>query len=758
MAGRGARMGSGHGTAAAAAAADSSGGSAAVAGGGGGGSSLPGTTRLSSSVHPSTPAPGKFPGMPAGAGRMGGAYSRGWRGGEGTDSLLPASNALQTHLPLSGIDFPRSHTFHSGPSRPQFSQSSYPSQPSHPSQPSQSSYPSQPSQSSPPEPSRPRKSQSGPLYPRASKKNPSVRQHPLAPLDVGASLPLHPLYESTQQQQQQKQFPPESTPNNLLNPTASTKPFARTSSTSPNPNGTAYPGGSTVANPILTRLLLPKSPSEGAYSGRPPKSPTPHAASCFSPSEGANSGRLPRSPTPLAASCLSPSEGGAPSFSPSAASPSFSPLGPKRVGGGSGGGGGGGGNGNSGGGRGRGAAVGGGAVGGAAGGEGDSQPSHPPINTRLYPATTAAAAATTAAALAAAAAAAEAAPRPRRRVLTSGSDGAEAWRGSWGGAGGGAGGGAEGGGGGEGEGGMVLAEGGMGPGMGSGRSGRAEMGGSGRGGEGASVAGWELVVVEAVPGEGAYVHADVAALKRHRHYVDQLRLVNPATLSHTERLVFWINVYNALLLSTYITNGCPDTHLRRIALLQTASYSIGGHTVTATDIEFAILRAPAARPSPLAKALNATPFPADDPRQQWVVGETEPLVSFALSPGSLSAPVLRAYLPHSLLSQLEHARDLYLASCIGMTADNRVCLPRLLKWHASDFADSDAGLLEWALNQLPLPARITMARKLAMRRNPTLASCVDVASYDWTFGYIFDKASLNFDRRPSSASTTHSQS
>lgn len=224
-------------------------------------------------------------------------------------------------------------------------------------------------------------------------------------------------------------------------------------------------------------------------------------------------------------------------------------------------------------------------------------------------------------------------------------------------------------------------------------------------------------------------------------------MVDPSTFSEEEKLAFWINLYNSLLLHTFLTEGCPSTHLKRIAMLKTASYNVGGHVISALEIEYSVLRSHSFR-SAVAKALKGRHFAADDPRSAWALSRAEPRVSFALSPGTFCAPPLQAFTAEGIWVELEEAKDRYLELAVGMTPDNKVILPKLLEWYAPDFASSEAGLLEWALNQLPPQQRIAIARKMVLKKSPTLAQCVEVASYDWSFRYLILPSSLTEDPLP----------
>ncbi|CAI5504574.1 unnamed protein product, partial [Closterium sp. Naga37s-1] len=158
---------------------------------------------------------------------------------------------------------------------------------------------------------------------------------------------------------------------------------------------------------------------------------------------------------------------------------------------------------------------------------------------------------------------------------------------------------------------------------------------------------------------------------------EQLSDLDPSYLSEDEKLAFWLNLYNALLLHSFLINGYPTTHAKRISMLTQATFIIGNLPINALEIEFAVLRAPTYRSS-LAKALKSRPFAYDDPRVGWALTVGEPNVSFALCPGSFCAPALRVYSARTVHAELEEAKDNFLEVAIGMSRDDRIILPKIL--------------------------------------------------------------------------------
>ncbi|KAF2312009.1 hypothetical protein GH714_027741 [Hevea brasiliensis] len=77
-------------------------------------------------------------------------------------------------------------------------------------------------------------------------------------------------------------------------------------------------------------------------------------------------------------------------------------------------------------------------------------------------------------------------------------------------------------------------------------------------------------------------------LKNFRSLVRSLEKVDPRKMKREEKLVFWINIHNALVMHAYLAYG---THNRvKGASILKASYNIGGHCVNACVIQNSILR------------------------------------------------------------------------------------------------------------------------------------------------------------------------
>src|SRR5574341_1253399 len=93
----------------------------------------------------------------------------------------------------------------------------------------------------------------------------------------------------------------------------------------------------------------------------------------------------------------------------------------------------------------------------------------------------------------------------------------------------------------------------------------------------------------------------------------RLQSFDPAMLdSHAERLAFWINLYNALVVDAVIQFDVKRSVNEAPGFFWRAAYNIGGRRYCAFDIEYGILRANAPHP-----AIPGPHFGWRDPRRRY---------------------------------------------------------------------------------------------------------------------------------------------
>nr|GMC81085.1 uncharacterized protein LOC109161268 [Ipomoea batatas] len=132
------------------------------------------------------------------------------------------------------------------------------------------------------------------------------------------------------------------------------------------------------------------------------------------------------------------------------------------------------------------------------------------------------------------------------------------------------------------------------------------------------------------------------ALKYFRSLVSRLEQVDPSKMRHDEKLAFWINIHNSLVMHAFLIYGIPRSNLKRVSLLLKAAYNIGGKAVSVDMIQSSILGCRMPRPGQWIQSLffPKQKFKSGDPRRAYSMDHPEPRLRFALCSGCHSDPVV----------------------------------------------------------------------------------------------------------------------
>lgn len=230
-------------------------------------------------------------------------------------------------------------------------------------------------------------------------------------------------------------------------------------------------------------------------------------------------------------------------------------------------------------------------------------------------------------------------------------------------------------------------------------------------------------------------------LRDFRSMVEKLEKVNPRQLKHDEKLAFWINVYNALLMHAYLAYGIPRNSLKRMALIQKASYKVGGHSINAHTIEHHILRCRSHRPTQWLQNLLSpgSKFKAGDGRRMFAIDRPEPLVCFALCCGGRSDPAVRVYTAKNVHGELEASMREFLQASIGFHNNRKVLLPKILEWYTREAPLPHSCLLDWVSQYVNDQDRESLQRCIQFKPHKSASHCIEWVSYNFNFRYIFDR-------------------
>ncbi|MCO5612042.1 hypothetical protein L7F22_066304 [Adiantum nelumboides] len=230
-------------------------------------------------------------------------------------------------------------------------------------------------------------------------------------------------------------------------------------------------------------------------------------------------------------------------------------------------------------------------------------------------------------------------------------------------------------------------------------------------------------------------------LRDFRSMVEQLEKVDPSQLKHDEKLAFWINIYNALLMHAYLAYGIPRNNLKRMTLLQRAAYKVGGRSINAHTIEHCILGCRSHRPTQWLQnlLLPGSKFKAGDERRSYAIETSEPLVCFALCCGGRSDPAVRVYTSKNVHEELESAKKEFLQASIGFQSDKKVLLPKILEWYAREASIATTTLLDWVSQFLDEKEKEMMLKCVRSKPHKNTSHCIEWVSYNFNFRYLFDR-------------------
>ncbi|KAL9265656.1 hypothetical protein AKJ16_DCAP09679 [Drosera capensis] len=226
-------------------------------------------------------------------------------------------------------------------------------------------------------------------------------------------------------------------------------------------------------------------------------------------------------------------------------------------------------------------------------------------------------------------------------------------------------------------------------------------------------------------------------LQKFKLLIRRLQDIDPKKMKHDEKLAFWINIHNALVMHALLAYAIPQNNVKRLFLLLKAAYNIGGHVVSADTIQSAILGCRIPRPGQWLRILLAprTKLKTADERKAYAIQHPEPLLHFALCSGSHSDPALRVYTPKRVSLELETAKEEYIRAAFGVSKDRKIVLPKLVESYAKDAGLCTAGLIEMIHQSLPDPLKKRLKRcQLGKSRKN-----IEWMPHDFAFRYLISK-------------------
>ncbi|PSS00010.1 Glutaredoxin like [Actinidia chinensis var. chinensis] len=214
---------------------------------------------------------------------------------------------------------------------------------------------------------------------------------------------------------------------------------------------------------------------------------------------------------------------------------------------------------------------------------------------------------------------------------------------------------------------------------------------------------------------------------RYLRIVEELQRVDLQDMPREEKLAFFINLFNMMVIHAILVWGHPAGALERRKLLGDFKYVIGGCTYSLSAIQNGILRANQRPPYNLIK-----PFGLKDKRFKVSLPYSEPLIHFALVCGNRSGPALRCYSPGNIDKELTEAACNFLRNG-GLVIDLNAkvaSVSKILKWYSIDFGKNEVEVLKHAANYLEPDESEALLVLLA-----TTQLKVVHQPYDWGLNY-----------------------
>lgn len=213
--------------------------------------------------------------------------------------------------------------------------------------------------------------------------------------------------------------------------------------------------------------------------------------------------------------------------------------------------------------------------------------------------------------------------------------------------------------------------------------------------------------------------------KKYVRLTKELQRVNVVDASVDEKVAFFINIYNALVIHANVAFGPPVNLWQRYKFFNTVRYIIGGHAYSLQDIENGVLRA-----NRKGVGMLFRPFSQSDPRLKVALDEPEPFIHFALVCGAKSCPPIKTYSTDGLEDQLKLAAEAFLDGDDGLTIDmnkKQIMLTKILSWYQEDFGKNKEEVLQWILANLPDGKRKSQLKELLDGKSYK----VGYKHYDW---------------------------
>ncbi|XP_074590425.1 uncharacterized protein LOC141846307 [Curcuma longa] len=197
-------------------------------------------------------------------------------------------------------------------------------------------------------------------------------------------------------------------------------------------------------------------------------------------------------------------------------------------------------------------------------------------------------------------------------------------------------------------------------------------------------------------------------LQSYKVLVQKLETVDVRTMSNEEKIAFWINIHNAMMMHSYLEHGIPGSNMKKASLATKNMYNVGRRMVNADTIQGSILGCQMNPPGQWLRALlsSRVKIKHSDEWKAYAIENPEPLIRFALCSGSHSDPAVRVYNSKRLFQLLQAAKMEYIHATVTIGKGRRILVPKILDYFARDSNLSSQKLVEMIKCHLPESLRL----------------------------------------------------
>ncbi|XP_069144705.1 uncharacterized protein [Solanum lycopersicum] len=241
------------------------------------------------------------------------------------------------------------------------------------------------------------------------------------------------------------------------------------------------------------------------------------------------------------------------------------------------------------------------------------------------------------------------------------------------------------------------------------------------------------------------------AISNYRVLVEQLERVNLSQMETNNKMAFWINLYNSLVMHAYLAYGIPQNSLRRLVLLHKAAYNVGGQVISANAIEQSIFGLRTPRIGRWLETILSTALWKRSGEERQLISSKfslqhfQPLVCFALCTGAVSDPMLKVYTASNIQGELEAAKKEFLQANIIVKKSKRVSLPKVLEKYTKEASIPSDDLLGWVMENVEKKLRDSIQKCIDRRTNKKTSQIIDWLPYSSRFQYVISK---DFTEKP----------